>query len=97
MPCVFLRSRAVEAPARRENSLDRLLAAARAPGTDAARRTAYSKLQATLVSNPPMLPLFFQDDLVVVDSRVQGPAIRSLGDLSDRYWDVLTWRLADGR
>ena len=80
-----------------DSTLDRLLAAARAPGTDAARRTAYSKLQAALVSNPPMLPLFFQDDLVVVDSRVQGPAIRSLGDLSDRYWDVLTWRLADGR
>jgi hypothetical protein len=44
-----------------------------------------------------MLPLFFQDDLVVVDSRVDGPTIRSLADLSDRYWDVLTWRLADGR
>lgn len=80
-----------------DSTLDHLLVAARSPGKDAARRTAYSKLQAALVSNPPMLPLFFQDDLVVVDSRVLGPAIRSLGDLSDRYWDVLTWRLADGR
>jgi peptide/nickel transport system substrate-binding protein len=78
-------------------TLDALLIGARSPGTDAARRTAYAKLQAALVANPPMLPLFFQDDLVVVDSRVQGPTVRSLGDLSDRYWDVLTWRLADGR
>jgi ABC-type transport system substrate-binding protein len=78
-------------------TLDALLVASRSPGTDAARRTAYAKLQAALVANPPMLPLFFEDDLVVVDSRVQGPTVRSLGDLSDRYWDVLTWRLADGR
>jgi peptide/nickel transport system substrate-binding protein len=80
-----------------DSALDALLVAARAPGTDSARRAAYSRLQAALVSNPPMLPLFFQDDLVVVDSRVDGPTIRSLADLSDRYWDVLTWRLADGR
>ena len=80
-----------------DSTLDARLVAARAPGTEAARRAAYSKLQAALVANPPMLPLFFQDDLVVVDSRVVGPTIRSLGDLSDRFWDVLTWRLADGR
>lgn len=78
-------------------TLDARLVAARAPGTDAARRAAYSKLQAALVANPPMLPLFFQDDLVVLDSRVVGPEIRSLGDLSDRFWDVLAWRLADVR
>ena len=78
-------------------TLDKRLAAARAPGTDAARQAAYSKLQTALVSSPPMLPLFFQDHLVVVGSRLSGPAIRSLADPSDRYWDVLTWRLADGR
>ena len=78
-------------------SLNALLVAARSPGTDAARKAAYAKLEAALVANPAMLPLFFQDDLVVVGGRVVGPAIRSLADLSDRYWDVLTWRLADGR
>ena len=26
----------------------------------------------------------------------RGPTVRELGDPSDRYWDVLTWRLADG-
>ena len=65
--------------------------------TLAVRKAAYSKLQAALVANPPMLPLFFQDDLVVLKSRIVGPVIRSLGDLSDRYWDVLAWRLADVR
>jgi peptide/nickel transport system substrate-binding protein len=78
-------------------ALNALLVAARAPGTDAARKAAYSKLETALVSNPAMLPLFFQDDLVVVNARLVGPSIRSLADLSDRYWDVLTWRLADGR
>lgn len=80
-----------------DSSLNSLLVAARAPGTDSARMTAYSKLQAALVGNPAMLPLFFQDDLIVVDSRLVGPTIQGLADLSDRYWDVLTWRLADGR
>ena len=80
-----------------DSNLDKLLVAARAPGADAARRAAYSKLQAALVANPAMLPLFFQDDPVVLGPRVDGPVIRSLADPSDRYWDVLTWRLADGR
>ncbi len=80
-----------------DSTLDARLVAARAPGTLAVRKAAYSKLQAALVANPPMLPLFFQDDLVVLNSRVVGPQIRSLGDLSDRYWDVLAWSLADVR
>jgi peptide/nickel transport system substrate-binding protein len=78
-------------------SLDSLLVAARSPGTDAARLAAYSKLQTALVANPPMLPLFFRDDPIVLGPRVDGPVIRPLGDPSDRFWDVLTWRLADGR
>jgi len=80
-----------------DSSLNGLLVAARVPGTEAARKAAYSKLQGALAGNPVMLPLFFQDDLVVVDSRVVGPSIQGLADLSDRYWDVLAWRLADGR
>ena len=76
-----------------DSTLDARLVAARAPGSDAARRAAYSTLQAALVANPPMLPLFFQDDPVVLGSRVDGPVIRTLADPSDRFWDVLTWRL----
>ncbi len=80
-----------------DSTLDARLVAARAPGSDAARRAAYSTLQAALVANPAMLPLFFQDDPVVLGSRVDGPVIRTLADPADRFWDVLTWRLADGR
>ncbi len=80
-----------------DSALDALLVAARSPRTLAARKVAFSKLQAALVADPAMLPLFYPDALIVLDSRVQGPTIRALGDLSDRYWDVLTWRLADGR
>ena len=78
-------------------SLDSLLVAARSPGSDATRLTAYSALQKALVANPPVLPLFFQDVPIVLGSRVDGPMIRSLADPGDRFWDVLTWRLADGR
>ena len=77
-------------------ALDRDLIKARAPGTLEARRSAFKKLQARLVDKNYLLPIVFRNELVVLDSRVQGPAVRELGDPSDRYWDVLTWRLADG-
>ena len=60
------------------------------------RRAAYSKLQERLVERTYILPIAFRDELVVVSNRLQGPVVRELGDPSDRYWDVLTWRLADG-
>ena len=62
-----------------DSTLDALLVAARAPGTDAARKAAYSRLQAALVADPPMLPLFFQDDPIVLGPRVDGPVIRDPG------------------
>ena len=43
-----------------------------------------------------MLPIAFRNELVVLSDRVQGPVVRELADPSDRFWDVLTWRLADG-
>ena len=43
-----------------------------------------------------MPPLLFRDYLVAYRSVVDGPRARELGDLSDRFWDVLTWRLAAG-
>ena len=76
--------------------LDRDLIRARAPGTDIARRAAYSTLQRRLVAKNYILPIAFRNELVVVSNRLQGPVVRELGDASDRYWDVLTWRLADG-
>ena len=77
--------------------LDKLLVAARAPGTQAARREAYRALQARLAQRHYLLPIAFQDELVVVRDTVRGPEIRQVGGLGDRFWDVLSWRLADDR
>jgi ABC-type transport system substrate-binding protein len=77
-------------------ALDRDLVKARAPGTLAARKAAFSRLQVRLTDRNYMLPIAFRDELVVMSDRVQGPAVRELGAPSDRYWDVLTWRLAGG-
>lgn len=76
--------------------LDRDLIRARAPGSETVRRAAYSKLQERLVERTYILPIAFRDELVVTSDRLRGPVVRELGDPSDRYWDVLTWRLADG-
>jgi peptide/nickel transport system substrate-binding protein len=77
--------------------LDRLLTAARAPGTLDQRKHAFAALQVRLADRNYVLPIAFRDELVVVADRVVGPVTRELGDSSDRFWDVLTWRLADAR
>jgi peptide/nickel transport system substrate-binding protein len=76
--------------------LDKLLSAARAPGTEEVRKAAYAALQARLAGSFDILPIAFRDDYVVLRNRVQGPAPRPVGTSGDRFWDVLTWRLADG-
>ena len=78
-------------------TLDRLLATARAPGTEAERKEAYTKLQEHLAKNLYVLPLAFADETTVVHEVVAGPVVRQVSDPSDRFWDVLTWRLADDR
>lgn len=77
--------------------LDKLLAAARAPGTDEARRAAYAALETRLSAQQYLLPLAFADETVVARDTLEGPVVRQVSDPSDRFWDVLTWRLADGR
>jgi peptide/nickel transport system substrate-binding protein len=77
--------------------LDRLLVTARGPGTDAARQAAYAALQERLVTGVYLLPLAFADESVVVRDTLQGPSLRQVGDPADRFWDVLTWRLAADR
>ena len=76
--------------------LDKLLVAARTPVDEVARITAYKALQARLSARTYMLPLAFRDDYVVFRDTVVGPESRAVGTSRDRYWDVLTWRLADG-
>ena len=77
--------------------LDKLLRAARAPGTPPDRFKAYSSLQKQLAKGRYLLPLAFQDESVVVRDSVSGPVVRQVGDPADRFWDVLTWRLAADR
>jgi peptide/nickel transport system substrate-binding protein len=77
--------------------LDTMLEKARAPGSASARHAAYSALQKALAAGRYLLPVAFADEVVVLRDTVQGPAIRQVTDGSDRFWDVLTWRLAVGR
>jgi len=78
-------------------ALDALLVAARGHGTEEARRAAYSSLQQQLAKGRYLLPLAFADESVVVRNTVEGPSVRQVADPADRFWDVLTWRLAAGR
>jgi peptide/nickel transport system substrate-binding protein len=78
-------------------ALDTLLAAARRPGTDEARKAAYTALQTQLTAGRYILPIAFADEVVVVRDEVSGVVVQPVSDPSDRFWDVLTWRLASDR
>lgn len=78
-----------------DQALDKLLAAARAPGSADQRKAAYTALQQRLATLLPILPLAFRDEVVVLRDTVSGPTPRPIGGPGDRFWDVLTWRLAE--
>ena len=78
-------------------TLDALLIAARAPGTPEARTAVYAKLQTQLAKGRYLLPLAFPDEVMVARDTLEGPVVRQVADAADRFWDVLTWRLADDR
>jgi ABC-type oligopeptide transport system substrate-binding subunit len=78
-------------------ALDPLLEKARAPGSMEARIATYSALQRQLAKGRYLLPLAFPDEVVVLRDTLQGPVARQVTDGSDRFWDVLTWRLAVDR
>jgi peptide/nickel transport system substrate-binding protein len=77
--------------------LDKLLVAARTPIDPATRAANYSALEVRLAARDYLLPLAFRDEYVVFRDTVIGPESRLVGASGDRYWDVLTWRLADGK
>jgi peptide/nickel transport system substrate-binding protein len=77
--------------------LDKLLVAARRASDEDARKRAYSELQRYLAKNRYLLTLYFADVAFTVSNRLEGPVSRQLAQAGDRYWDVLTWRLASGR
>ena len=70
---------------------------AREPGTEAERKEAYRALQEQLTKGRYIAPLVYADETTVVHDEVVGPSLRQVSDPSDRFWDVLTWRLADDR
>jgi peptide/nickel transport system substrate-binding protein len=80
-----------------DQGLDALLRKARGPGTEAERKAAYAALQKQLAKGRYLLPLAFADESLVVRDTVDGPSVRQVADPADRFWDVLTWRLAEGR
>jgi peptide/nickel transport system substrate-binding protein len=80
-----------------DQGLDKLLAAARAPSTVAKQAAAYVALQKRLTSGMFILPIAFRDEEVVLRDTVSGPTARPVATSGDRFWDVLTWRLAVGQ
>ena len=78
-------------------TLDDLLETARKPAADNVRKAAFSAVQKRLAAGSYVLPLAWPDTVVAVDSRVVGTGNRAIADGSERFWDVLTWRLADDR
>jgi peptide/nickel transport system substrate-binding protein len=78
-------------------TLDDLLEKARAPGDEAARKAAFAAVQKRLSATSYVLPIAWPDTVVVLGNRVQGPVERTVSDGSERFWDVLDWRLADDR
>ena len=77
--------------------LDGLLETARKPAAEEARIAAYEALQKRLAGGTYLLPIAWPDEVFVVAKRVVGPAPREVADGSERFGDVLTWRLADDR
>jgi len=78
-------------------TLDGLLTAARQMGTDEARKAAYAALQTQLAAGRYLLPIAFADEVVVARDTLENVVVQPVSDGSDRFWDVLTWRLANGR
>ncbi|MGH2407540.1 MAG: peptide ABC transporter substrate-binding protein [Candidatus Limnocylindrales bacterium] len=74
--------------------LDDLLSAAQGPGDLKARQARFATLGTTLAGELPFLTLYFAERVDLVRDRLVGPAPRELTTGSDRFWDVLTWRLA---
>ena len=59
--------------------------------------TAYADLQTYLATKTFIGPLAWRDEVVVASEGVTGQAVRRLGEGADRFYDVLTWRLAGDR
>ena len=61
------------------------------------RKPAFTALETALSAGTFVLPIAFADEVVVVRSNLQQVVVQPVGDPSDRFYDVLTWRLANDR
>ena len=67
------------------------------PAPQVARKVAFAAVQKRLAEGMYVLPIAWPDTVVAISNRVQGTANRPVSDGSERFWDVLDWRLADDR
>ncbi len=74
-------------------ALDKLLEAAREPGSQATRAGAWKALLAGISKSMPILPLAWADE-VFLERGLEGPTPRLIVGPGDRFGDVLAWRLA---
>ncbi len=74
--------------------LDKLLEAARTYASQATRARRVAAVEADLASEMPILPIAYTDYAYVVRNTVQGPSSTLISDPGERFWDVLTWRIA---
>ena len=77
-------------------ALDKLIDAARAPGTPETRTAAWKALLGAVDERMPILPLIWGDE-VFLSRGLEGPSPRLLVSPGDRFGDVLAWRLAADR
>jgi peptide/nickel transport system substrate-binding protein len=77
--------------------LDGLLEEARRPAAEDVRKAAFAELQDRLTSGTYVLPIAWPSDVVVLSNRVIGVGQRPVADDSERFFDVLDWRLAGDR
>ena len=80
-----------------DTTLDQLLNVARRTIDPVARPAALNALEQYLSTTVPILPLAYREYDMVVTGKVQKLLSNQISDPSARYWDVIDWRLANGR
>ena len=77
-----------------DQTLDGLLQVARKTVDPVARQVAVSAVERYVSTTVPILPLMFRDYDLVVASRLRNVYGVDIADPSNRFWDVVDWRLA---
>jgi ABC-type transport system substrate-binding protein len=80
-----------------DTQLDQLLIAVHKTSDPVDRQAAVSALEKYVSTTLPILPLMFREYDLVVSNRVREVVSNEISYPSDRFWDVIDWRLASGR